>query len=56
VAQELAGPLLREGGEVAILESLNREREMIAFINRGIGAFDPIGAGREFIASDRLRP
>jgi conjugative relaxase-like TrwC/TraI family protein len=55
-AQEMAGQLLREGGEVATQESLNREREMIAFVNRGIGAFAPFGAGQEFIASDRLRP
>ena len=55
-AQELAGHLLREGDEVATVESLNREREMIALVNRGIGPFDPLGAGREFIASDRLRP
>jgi conjugative relaxase-like TrwC/TraI family protein len=55
-ARELAGQLLREGGEVATLESLHRERDMITFVNRGIGAFDPLGDGRKFIASDRLRP
>ena len=41
---------------MATLESLNREQEMIALVNRGVGGFDPMGAGQEFIASDRLRP
>jgi conjugative relaxase-like TrwC/TraI family protein len=54
--QEFCGSLLREGGEVATLESLNRERQMIACVNRGMGSFEQLGAGREFIASDTLRP
>lgn len=54
--QEFSGAILREGGEVATLESLYREREMIACVNRGIGRFEPLGAGKAFIASDRLRP
>jgi hypothetical protein len=29
---------------------------MIAAINRGVGGFEPLGAGRCFVASDSLRP
>ena len=54
--QEIAGALLRDGGEIATAESLKRERDMIACVNRGIGSFEPLGAGAEFIASDTLRP
>ncbi len=56
VAEESAGQLLRHEGEVANIESLRREREMIDAVNRGQGSFEPLGKGREFIASDRLRP
>jgi ATP-dependent exoDNAse (exonuclease V) alpha subunit len=55
-AREMSGALLREGDEVATLGSLDREREMVATVNRGMGAFEPIGGGREFIASDLLNP
>jgi conjugative relaxase-like TrwC/TraI family protein len=55
-AQESAGQLLRHGQEVATNESLRREREMIAAVNRELGAFDPLGRSCEFIASDTLRP
>src|SRR5437764_980826 len=37
-------------------DSLDRERQMIAAINRGIGAFDRLGGDHAFVASDRLRP
>jgi conjugative relaxase-like TrwC/TraI family protein len=54
--EEVTGALLREGSEIATADSLRREREMIARVNRGIGGFEPIGAGAAFIASDTLRP
>lgn len=53
--QESTGGILRSGNEIATAESLQRERSMIASINRGIGSFEPLAAGA-FIASDRLRP
>jgi conjugative relaxase-like TrwC/TraI family protein len=54
--QESVGRILRSGREVATEASLERERSMIAAINRGVGGFDPLGRGRFFIASDSLRP
>ena len=54
--QESAGRILRSGREVATETSLERERSMIAAINRGVGGFEPLGAGRPFVASDSLRP
>jgi len=56
VMQESAGRLLRYGDEVATTGSLQRERAMIEAVNRDQGCFDPLGRGREFIASDTLRP
>jgi hypothetical protein len=54
--RESAGDLLRDSGEVATNASLERERDMIACVNRGIGACKPLGGDGVFIASDRLRP
>jgi conjugative relaxase-like TrwC/TraI family protein len=54
--QESAGRILRSGREVATETSLERERSMIAAINRGVGGFEPLGTGRTFVASDSLRP
>src|SRR5208282_33616 len=54
--QESAGNLLRSGREVATGTSLERERSMIAAINRGVGGFEPLGDARFFVASDSLRP
>jgi ATP-dependent exoDNAse (exonuclease V) alpha subunit len=56
VLQESAGTVLRAGHEVATRESLDREREMVARINRGIGRFERLGGENDFVASDRLRP
>jgi conjugative relaxase-like TrwC/TraI family protein len=53
--QESMGGVLRSGGEIATIESLEREHSMIASINRGIGSFAPLGTG-QFVISDRLRP
>jgi conjugative relaxase-like TrwC/TraI family protein len=54
--QESAGRILRSGREVATETSLERERSMIAAVDRGVGGFEPLGAGRSFVASDSLRP
>jgi conjugative relaxase-like TrwC/TraI family protein len=54
--RESAGELLRDGSEVATNTSLERESDMIACVNRGIGACKPLGGDGVFIASDRLRP
>jgi len=54
--QELSGAILRDGGEIATTESLEREREMIACVNSGIGRCAPLGGDQQFVASDRLRP
>src|SRR6202011_5622785 len=54
--EEASGAILRVGHQVATHESLDRERQMIAAINRGIGAFDRLGGDHVFLASDRLRP
>jgi conjugative relaxase-like TrwC/TraI family protein len=53
---ESAGHVFRAGHEIATRESLERERRIVATVNRGIGRFEPLGAAKEFIASDRLRP
>jgi hypothetical protein len=37
-------------------ESLEREREMIAAINRGVGALERLGGDHVFLVPDRLRP
>jgi conjugative relaxase-like TrwC/TraI family protein len=50
------GRVLRNGNEIATRESLKRERQMIASVNRGMGSFEPPGGGQPFEASDRLRP
>ena len=54
--QEFSGEILREGSEIATTQSLARERDMIARVNRGVGNFAPLGTEVAFIASDRLRP
>jgi conjugative relaxase-like TrwC/TraI family protein len=54
--QETRGDVLRAGQEVATRESLNREREMIARVNQGIGQFEPLGTQDNFAVSERLRP
>ena len=54
--QESAGRILRSAREVATEISLERERNMIAAVNRGLGEFEPLGDGRSFVASDNLRP
>jgi conjugative relaxase-like TrwC/TraI family protein len=54
--QESAGTILRSGREIATAASLERERNMIAAVNRGIGGSDPLSDNRAFVVSDLLRP
>ena len=35
---------------------LQRERQIVATINEGVGKYEPLGKGRAFVASDTLRP
>jgi len=53
--EESTGRILQAGKEVATRESLDRERETMERINRGIGQFERLGGQHEFAASARLR-
>ncbi len=50
------GRILQAGKEVATRESLDRERDMIERINRGIGQFERLGGQHEFADPTFLRP
>lgn len=54
--REARGEILRGGQEVATRQSLDREREMIARVNRGVGRFNSLAEGRQYDVSERLRP
>ena len=54
--QETRGEVLRAGQEIAMRQSLDREREMIARVNRGIGNFERLGGRGDFGGSEGLRP
>ena len=54
--EESNGRILQAGKEVATRESLDRERDMIERINRGIGQFERLGGQHEFADSALLRP
>src|SRR5271165_1082537 len=54
--EESNGRILQAGKEVATRESLDRERDMIERINRGIGQFEWLGGQYEFADSAFLRP
>jgi conjugative relaxase-like TrwC/TraI family protein len=56
LAQVARGAMLTARGEVATEESLKREQWMVATIDSGIDEYEPLGRGRAFAASDRLRP
>jgi conjugative relaxase-like TrwC/TraI family protein len=56
ILEESSGSILRDRNEIATATSLQREREMIDSVNRGIGRFDRLGKDNQFVASDRLRP
>ena len=50
------GTLISAGDEIATQASLQRERDMIAVVNRGVDRYDCLGKGFDFEPSDRLRP
>src|SRR5204863_867097 len=54
-AEESSGKLLRHGKEIATVETLQREREMVEIVNRGVGACERLAA-THFDPSDRLSP
>jgi len=54
--EESNGRILQAGKEVATRESLDRERDMIERINRGISQFERLGGQHEFADSAFLRP
>jgi conjugative relaxase-like TrwC/TraI family protein len=56
LAEISTGAMLWARGEVATKESLQRERRMVSAIDQGIQKFEPLGRGRDFVMSDRLRP
>ena len=53
---EASGRVLRAGDELATRASLDRERAMVAAVNRGLGSYERLGGEAQFVASDRLRP
>jgi conjugative relaxase-like TrwC/TraI family protein len=50
------GSLLKVGSEMATRESVERERAMLAIVQKGLGQYARLGGTREFVVSDRLRP
>ncbi|MGA9707939.1 MAG: AAA family ATPase, partial [Candidatus Sulfotelmatobacter sp.] len=50
------GTLISSGDEIATHASLERERDMIAVVNRGVDRYDGLGKGRGFEVSEHLRP
>jgi conjugative relaxase-like TrwC/TraI family protein len=54
--EEATGRVLRDGREIATEESLERERQMVGTVERGLGSFEPLGHDRGFVASDQLGP
>lgn len=54
--EESGGGILRHGDELATKASLRREREMIDFINRGLGACPRLGRNNRFEPNARLNP
>jgi conjugative relaxase-like TrwC/TraI family protein len=55
LAEVASGAMLTARGEVATWESLERERQMVATINAGIKAYQPLGQPGRFVVSDHLR-
>ena len=54
--RESVGRVLRSGRDIATAMSLEREQNMIAAVNRGLGAFEPLGGTSLLAGSDSLRP
>jgi conjugative relaxase-like TrwC/TraI family protein len=53
--EQAQGGLIRAGNNLATRESLERERRMIAVVDRGIGRFERLCGEQEFHPSERLR-
>lgn len=53
-AEVASGAMLRARGEVTTKVSLERERQMVRAINEGVGQYQKLGWGREFIVSGSL--
>jgi conjugative relaxase-like TrwC/TraI family protein len=53
-AQESLGKVLRNGNEIATKASLQREKEMVACINRGIGDCSTLAKTNHYIPSVRI--
>ena len=56
LAEVATGSMLAAKGEVATSHTLDRELRMVATVNEGIGKYETLGRGREFVVSDRLKP
>ncbi len=50
------GTLISAGDEIATHATLQRERDMIAVVNRGTDHYDRLGKGCDFEPLDKLRP
>ena len=50
------GTLISAGDEIATHATLQRERDMIAVVNRGTDRYDRLGKGCDFEPLDKLRP
>jgi len=50
------GILISAGDEIATHATLQRERDMIGVVSRGIDRYDRLGKGCDFKPSDKLRP
>ena len=48
------GEMLGAKGEVATEATLAREQRMVAIVDAGIGKFQPLGRGREFVPAPKL--
>jgi ATP-dependent exoDNAse (exonuclease V) alpha subunit len=55
LSEVATGAMLAARGEMATLESLERERRMVTAINDGIGTFEALGRAHAFVASEGLR-
>ncbi len=49
------GTLISSGDEIATHASLQRERDMIVVVDRGVDRYDCLGKGRDFEVSEHLR-
>jgi len=54
ISAEAQGALIRARGEITTRESLERERDMVSIVNRGIGCHEPLGRGQDIDLSKEL--